>query len=185
MLLRLQLGEGPDIDAHEALRESISRILSIAAAHEVLSDKGFRLADVKQVLQHVAQNATQNRLYPSESLDVKVLGDEIALPSRQATALALAVNELIQNALKHAFVGREEGRITVTLRQRAAGFEVEVQDDGVGLAPDEPPLRGLGLQIIDTLVIQDLGGQLMIALSKQGTHATITVPGQADGEMMV
>ena len=185
MLLRLQLGEGPDIDAHEALRESISRILSIAAAHEVLSDKGFRLADVKQVLQHVAQNATQNRLYPSKSLDVKVLGDEIALPSRQATALALAVNELIQNALKHAFVGREEGRIAVTLRQRAAGFEVEVRDDGVGLAPDEPPLRGLGLQIIDTLVIQDLGGQLMIALSKQGTRATITVPGQAGGEATV
>jgi GAF domain-containing protein len=182
MLLRLQLGEGREIDAEEALRESISRILSIAAAHEVLSRQGFRLADVKQVLQHVAQNATQNRLYPRRSLHVEVQGDEIALPSRQATALALAVNELIQNALKHAFVGREEGRIAIVLRQHATGFKVEVRDDGVGLIPGEPPLRGLGLQIIETLVGEDLSGQLKVELSEQGTCATIAVPGQTSKE---
>jgi signal transduction protein with GAF and PtsI domain len=185
MLLRLQLGEGAEIDAKEALRESISRILSIAAAHEVLSDRGFRMADVKQVLQHVAQNATQNRLYPRKTLYVRVLGDEIPLPSRQATALALAVNELIQNALKHAFVDREEGRITIVLRQHTTGFEVEVQDDGVGLSSDEPPLRGLGLQIIETLVNEDLGGQLKIDLGERGTCATIVVPSQVGEEIPV
>jgi signal transduction protein with GAF and PtsI domain len=182
MLLRLQLGEESESDPKEALRESISRILSIAAAHEVLSDKGFRLADVKQVLQQVAQNATQNRLYPRKSLDMQVRGDEITLPSRQATALALAVNELIQNALKHGFVDRDEGRIAITLRQHATGFEVEVRDDGVGLPPDEPPLRGLGLQIIETLVNEDLGGRLEIELGEQGTRATITVPGETGEE---
>jgi two-component sensor histidine kinase/putative methionine-R-sulfoxide reductase with GAF domain len=171
MLLRLQLGQSDQIDAGEALRESINRILSIAAVHEVLSEKGFRLADVKKVLTQVAQN----RLYPHKDLRVEVRGDEITLPSRSATALTLAVNELVQNALKHAFVGREEGRITVTLRHRPPGFEIEVRDDGVGLPPDEPPLRGLGLQIIDTLVGQDLGGQLRIERGEQGTCATITV----------
>jgi two-component sensor histidine kinase len=175
MLLRLQLGESDQIDAGEALRESINRIFSIAAVHEVLSEKGFRLADVRQVLTQVARTATQNRLYPHKDLRVQVRGDEITLPSRSATALTLAVNELIQNALKHAFVGRERGRITVTLRHRPPGFEVEVRDNGVGLPPDEPPLRGLGLQIIDTLVSQDLGGQLRIERGEQGTCATITV----------
>ncbi len=175
MLLRLQLGEGPQIDAEATLRESINRILSIAAVHEVLSEKGFRLADVKKVLTQVAQTVTQNRLHPHEDLCVEVRGDEITLPSRSATALTLVVNELVQNALKHAFVGREEGRITITLRHRPPGFEVEVRDDGVGLPLDEPPLRGLGLQIIDTLVGQDLGGQLRIELGEQGTCATITV----------
>lgn len=174
MLLRLQLGEGRG-GGEEALRESINRIFSIAAVHEVLSEKGFRLADVRQVLTQVARTATQNRLYPHKDLRVQVRGDEITLPSRSATALTLAVNELIQNALKHAFVGRDEGRITVTLRHRPPGFEVEVRDDGVGLPPDEPPLRGLGLQIIDTLVSQDLGGQLRIERGEQGTCATITV----------
>jgi len=105
-----------------------------------------------------------------------------SLPSRSATALTLAVNELVPNALKHAFVGREEGRITVTLRNRPPGFEIEVQDDGVGLSPDEPPLRGLGLQIIDTLVGQDLGGQLRVERGERGTCATICVPGPVSVE---
>ena len=199
MLLRLQLGEGRG-GGEEALRESINRILSIAAVHEVLSEKGFRLADVKQVLTQVAQNVTQNMLYPHKDLRVEVRGDEITLPSRSATALTIAVNELVQNALKHAFVGRDEGRITVTLRNRppglrpeaqSEGFEVEVQDDGVGLSPGGPPPRGrsaesprqsLGLQIVETLVSQDLGGQLRIERGERGTCATICVEGPASVE---
>jgi two-component sensor histidine kinase len=181
MLLRLQLGEGDPIDATEALRESINRILSIAAVHEVLSEKGFCLVDVKQVLDQVAQTVTQNRLYPHKELRVEVRGDEIALPSRAATALTLVVNELIQNALKHAFVGREEGRIAVTLRHRPPGFEVEVQDDGVGLAPGAPPPHSLGLQIVEALVGQDLGGQLNIERNGLGTRVIIQVPNLAGG----
>jgi two-component sensor histidine kinase len=181
MLLRLQLGEGDQVDAREALRESINRILSIAAVHEVLSEKGFRLVDVKQVLDQVAQTVTQNRLYPQKDLCVEVQGDEIALPSRSATALTLAVNELVQNALKHAFVGREAGSITVALRSHPPGFEVEVQDDGVGLTSGEPPPHSLGLQIVEALVGQDLGGQLNIERNGLGTRVTIHVPNLAGG----
>ena len=181
MLLRLQLGEGNQVDAREALRESINRILSIAAVHEVLSEKGFQMVDAKRVLEQVAHNVTHNRLYPNR-LQVEVRGDEIALPARSATALTLAVNELLQNALKHAFVGRLEGCIIVTLHHRPAGFEVEVQDDGVGLSPGELPPHSLGLQIVETLVGQDLGGQLKIERGERGTCATISVPGPARGE---
>ena len=182
MLLRLQLGESAQTDAEEALRESINRILSMAAVHEVLSEKGFRLADVKQVLEQVARTVTQNRLYPHKELHVEVRGDEIALPSRSATALTMAVNELVQNALKHAFVGRQEGRVTVTLHRRPAGLEVEVQDDGIGLSAEGPPPRSLGLQIVETLVSQDLGGELRITRGERGTCATIVVPGTGSGE---
>jgi two-component sensor histidine kinase len=174
MLLRLQLGE-PNLDPDEALRESINRILSIAAVHEVLSEKGFRLVDVKQVLEQVAQTVTQNRLHLQRTMEVVVRGDDIALPSREATALTLAVNELVQNALKHAFVDREAGNIAVVLRRLPSGFEVAVQDDGVGLAAAGASPDGLGLQIVQTLVVQDLGGQLAIEQNGQGTCATIVV----------
>jgi len=174
MLLRLQLGE-PDVDAGEALRESINRILSIAAVHEVLSEKGFRMVDVKRVLQQVAESVTQNRLHLQKRLQVVVRGDDIALPSREATALTLAVNELVQNALKHAFTGRESGRITVTLEDLLAGFRVVVEDDGVGLAAEAMAPGGLGLQIIETLVTQDLGGELTIEPTDGGTCAAIVV----------
>jgi two-component sensor histidine kinase len=181
MLLRLQLGDRNQIDPQQALGESINRVLSIAAVHEALSQKGFQLVDVRQVLEQVARTVTHNRVHPRKDLRVEVHGDEIALPSRSATALTLAVNELIQNALKHAFVGREAGRIDITLRRRTSEFEVDVRDDGVGLPPDQPCLHGLGLQIIDTLVGQDLGGQLRVERSEEGTRATITAPGPVEG----
>jgi len=192
MLLRLQLGEGGAVDAQQALRESINRVLSIAAVHEVLSERGFRLVDVKRVLEQVARTVAQNRLHPHETLRVVVAGDEITLPSRPATALTLVVNELMQNALKHAFVGRAEGCITVTLRDRMPGFEVEVRDDGVGMAAGAPShgcrhsdgaasARSLGLQIVETLVGQDLGGQLTIEHGERGTRATIVVPNSTAG----
>jgi two-component sensor histidine kinase len=174
MLLRLQLGE-PDVDAGEALRESINRILSIAAVHDVLSEKGFRMVDVKRVLQQVAESVTQNRLHLQKRLQVVVRGDDIALPSREATALTLAVNELVQNALKHAFTGRESGRIAVILEALPTGFRVAVEDDGVGLMAEAMAPEGLGLQIIETLVTQDLGGELTIEPSDGGTCAAIVV----------
>ena len=179
MLLRLQLGE-PDVDAEEALRESINRILSIAAVHDVLSEKGFRMVDVKQVLEQVAQSVTQNRLHLQERLEVVVRGDDIALPSREATALTLTVNELVQNALKHAFAGRESGRIAVTLEALPSGFRVAVEDDGVGLMAEAMTPDGLGLQIIETLVTQDLGGELTFEPTDGGTCAAIVVRGGAE-----
>jgi two-component sensor histidine kinase len=157
------------------LRESINRILSIAAVHDVLSEKGFRMVDVRQVLEQVAQSVTQNRLHLQKRLEVVVRGDEIALPSREATALTLAVNELVQNALKHAFAGRESGRIAVTLEALPPGFRVAVEDDGVGLMAEAMAPEGLGLQIIETLVTQDLGGELTIEPTDGGTRAAIVV----------
>jgi signal transduction protein with GAF and PtsI domain/anti-sigma regulatory factor (Ser/Thr protein kinase) len=183
MLLRLQLGE-PELDAEEALRESIDRILSIAAVHEAFSERGFRMVDVKQVFERVARTVMQNRLHFQRVLQVSVEGDEVVLPSREATALTLAVNELVQNALKHAFAGRDAGKITIGLQRRASGFRVVVQDDGVGLSAERAMSRdqsadrsrqSLGLQIIETLVTQDLGGELVIKQGERGTRAIILV----------
>ena len=135
-------------------------------------------ADEVELLSLIGDLAARalDRLHPHDALCVEVQGDEITLPSRSATALTLAVNELIQNALKHAFVGRNGGHVTVTLRRGPSGFEVEVRDDGVGLPVHEPLPRSLGLQIVETLVGQDLGGELRIERSEQGTCATIVVP---------
>jgi signal transduction protein with GAF and PtsI domain len=174
MLLRLQLEE-PGLDADEVLRDSINRILSIAAVHAVLSERGIRMVDVKQVLEQVAQTMMDNQFHLQKAVRVMVTGDEIALPSREATALTVAVNELAQNALKHAFAGREGGKVTITLQRRAPGFEVAVEDDGIGLTAEAATPGGLGLQIIEALVCQDLGGELIVEQAEQGTRAVIAV----------
>jgi two-component sensor histidine kinase len=171
MLLRLQMGE-PELDAEEALRESIHRILSIAAVHEMLSERGFRMVDVKEVLEQVVETVTQNGLDLHRGIEVRVEGDPIALPSREATALTLVVNELVQNAMKHAFQGKERGTVTITLEGDGDGYRVMVADDGVG-RPSEAVTGGLGLQIVETLVAQDLGGELTIEQAEGGTRAVV------------
>jgi len=134
MLLRLQMSDGPDRSAADVLPEAISRILAIAAVHETLSESGLRMVDVKSVLTHIADTVVQNLSHPNKALRVTVEGDEIVLPSQAATALALATNELIQNALEHAFVERDEGTVQVQLRDEGQMLTVLVTDDGVGLA---------------------------------------------------
>jgi signal transduction protein with GAF and PtsI domain len=173
MLLRLQMGGDREVSAREVLHESVNRILSIAAVHEVLSQRGFRLVDVKDVLTRVGRAVAQNMQRPDLVVEVTIEGDEVALPSQAATSLALAVNELIQNALEHAFVGREEGQVAVSLRRGPGQLMVEVRDDGVGLAGDDPP--SLGLEIVETLVVEDLHGTWSLA-GNDGTTAYICIP---------
>jgi two-component sensor histidine kinase len=173
MLLRLQMSGEREVSAREVLHESVNRILSIAAVHEVLSQRGFRLVDLKDVLTRVGRAVAQNMRRPDLEIEVTVEGDEVALASQAATSLALAVNELIQNALEHAFVGRTQGHVVVTLRRTAHELVVEVQDDGVGLGADSP--RQLGLEIVETLVREDLRGEWSLS-STGGTSARIRVP---------
>jgi signal transduction protein with GAF and PtsI domain len=173
MLLRLQMSEDAQVTPQQVLHESVNRILSIAAVHEVLSQRGFRLVDVKEVLTRVGRGVARNMRRPDAEVDVRVQGDEVALPSQVVTSLALAVNELVQNALEHAFVDRTRGSVIVSLRRTSGQLDVEVRDDGVGL-PDAAP-RHLGLEIVETLVREDLEGEWNL-IGNHGTTARITIP---------
>jgi GAF domain-containing protein len=173
MLLRLQMSGDREVSAREILHESINRILSIAAVHEVLSQRGFRLVDVKDVLTRVGRAVAHNMHRPDLAVEVVVEGDEVALPSQAATSLALAVNELIQNALEHAFPGRMEGRVAVLLERTSDDLLIEVRDDGVGLSASSS--QQLGLEIVEALVCEDLHGQVSLT-GNGGTTARIAIP---------
>jgi GAF domain-containing protein len=179
MLLRLQMSDRPQRLAADALPEAINRILAIAAVHETLSEQGLRLVDVKDVLTRVADTIVRNLAHPNKTLRVHVAGDQIELPSQAATALALAANELLQNGLEHAFVGRDEGLVTVQLRDEGETFVVSVTDDGVGLSDqtgDGVVRPSLGLEIVQTLVTEDLKGTFDLTADAQGTRALIRLP---------
>jgi two-component system, sensor histidine kinase PdtaS len=173
MLLRLQMSAEHELSPPQVLQDSINRILSIAAVHEVLSQRGFRLVAIKDVLQRVGRAVAQNMGRPDLHVEVVVEGDEASLPSQAATSLALVVNELLQNALEHAFVGRSQGQVDITLQRLPGELLIEVRDDGVGLPPGLG--RQLGLEIVESLVREDLRGDWYMA-ADGGTVARIAVP---------
>jgi two-component sensor histidine kinase len=87
------------------------------------------------------------------------------------------LNELVQNAIKHAFPTDRGGSITVRLKSDPQGTTITVCDDGVGLPEgfDLLKTRTLGLQITKRIVESDLGGILEVA-SHGGTQVTIGLP---------
>jgi two-component sensor histidine kinase len=179
MLLRLQLRDGREVSGREVLTETINRILSIAAVHEILSVEGFRLINVRELLEKVTQTVSQTMTRPPLRVTVAIEGDELYMPSQQATSVALAVTELVQNALEHAFPGRAEGRIRIVLGQTEREWIVEVTDDGVGVPTGTDPLStdNLGLKIVRALAIEDLKGRFDLGAGHTaGTRATIAVP---------
>lgn len=178
MLLRLQLREADKVSAREVLHQTINRILSIAAVHEQLSQEGFRLIGVRALIQQAAHVARQNMLHPDQEIQVQIQGVDIRLPSQPATTLALAVNELIQNALEHGFEGMARGMVRVTLGEEDAHYQIRVEDDGAGLPPKFKISDSLGLQIVENMVVQDLRGEFKIARrrGKRGTIATVRIP---------
>ena len=91
------------------------------------------------------------------------------LPAGIATPLAVVLNELLQNAVDHAYpqaldLTGEPGRVQVAIERNGQSLSLRVTDDGVGL-PDGFSLdgaTGLGLSIVRTLVTSDLAGEISI-----------------------
>ena len=178
-LLRLQARRTGSPEVGDILRQTINRILSIALVHEFLSHDESNVIDVKEVCARILTEVTQGILDPEKRIRFSVEGQDLPLPAQQATSCALIVNELLQNAVKHAFVGRAEGQVVVHLRDLGEGLQIEIVDDGRGVGPgfDHRHQGSLGLQIVRTLVREDLRGEFEIANNAdRGLRATISFP---------
>jgi two-component sensor histidine kinase/putative methionine-R-sulfoxide reductase with GAF domain len=177
-LLSLEMSTSPSPAARKSLRDSISRIKSIAVVHELLSLEQLRLTDITELARQVCDISLRQLVRPDQRVTAEINGPAIYLPSKQATALALVMNELIANALEHAFsLNSRDGRLTIALAQDGAQVTVSIADNGRGLPSDfdVTERRGLGLQIVRTLVTKDLAGALHLENRPEGgSRATMT-----------
>ncbi|UCH34196.1 MAG: sensor histidine kinase [Armatimonadota bacterium] len=174
-LLRLQVRRATSELTKRALRESVNRILSIATVHDFLSREGTEAVDVKELGESLLHSALNSNAVAH--VEVRASGPHVLIRADQATPLALAVNELALNAVEHAFRGRDSGEVAIDVRRDGGDLVVEVRDNGVGLPADFSldSSANLGLQIVQTLVTQDLRGRFAVG-SEGGTWARISVP---------
>jgi PAS domain S-box-containing protein len=177
-LLALQAGQLKDRAAAEAFTESQNRVRSMALVHENLYRSGdlasIRLAGhLESLCAHLfrSYNVDSDRI----TLDLRVA--ETTLDLDRSIRLGLLVNELVSNALKHAFPAGRTGRVLVQLdRPRAGWYTLVVSDNGVGLPSHLVPGHSdsLGLQLVADLTEQ-LGGTP--ALDREGgTRFSIRFP---------
>ncbi|GIM47493.1 sensor histidine kinase [Collibacillus ludicampi] len=175
-LLRLQMRRGASEEAKLSYQESLNRIMSIATVHEVLSYSGIEKVHMDEIINKISKLISYN--FPGQESDVqiKLETEPIPLDSHQAVSLALILTELIQNCLKHAFTGREAGRITVRYYHMEGMIHLLVEDDGVGIK-EVPKTDQLGLGIVKNLTHYDLAGTFTIEQNvMQGTTAHVIFP---------
>lgn len=171
-LLRLQARRSKNEETKHLLHESISRILSISATHQLLSISGMDEVNLKEVVQMVKQHAIQPFLQPNLKVHQELIGDDIPVDSDVAASAALAVNEILQNCMKYAFQGREEGTIRVTLKKGTVYSTLTVEDDGVGFDTKTTRRDSLGLNLVESMVRDKLHGTLKIRSDARGTKVS-------------
>lgn len=160
-LISLETSELPECGTSEALLRVRDRIHSFALLHDRLyRGKTTGTVDTGEYLSLIAAG-----LVGSGSKDGRIrLRTQIAgveTDAGSAVSLGLIVNELITNALKHAFPGERSGWIDLSLNLIGENACLKVKDDGVGLdgAEGEKPAEGLGMTLVSSLVAQ-IGGSM-------------------------
>ncbi len=175
-LLSLQSRHLEDPKAIGMFKDSQHRIRSMALVHEKLYQaKDLSRIDFGQYLQNLIVYLVHSYQIDSGRIGLKIDVGGAALDINTAVPCGLLVNELVTNALKHAFPGGRKGEVRVTLRTGAGGkLTLTVGDNGIGW-PAETDFRKtetLGMQLV-TMLVDQLDGSIDLE-RKAGTAFRIS-----------
>jgi PAS domain S-box-containing protein len=177
-LLNLQAQQIGDQEIVDVFRDSQNRIRSMALIHEQLyGSHDLAGIDFGAYIQDLAIDLFRSYQADSRWIKLDVETDKVSLGIDRAVPCGLIVNELVSNALKHAFPDGRAGRIQVALGENGGELTLLVEDDGVGL-PEGVDYRNtpsLGLQLVNSLVSQ-LDGTIELS-GRGGTSCRITLAG--------
>ena len=161
-LLFLQSQTVKDEETRRILDESRNRVKSMAFIHKQLyQSKNLAHIDFAQYVRTLTKNLLASYRTNGNDISLDVCVDDIFLTLDSAIPCGLIINELVSNALKHAFLNHSAGHITVDLHQEGEKNVLVVRDNGVGLPGDldVQATETLGLQLVSALV-QQLDGTL-------------------------
>ena len=171
-MLNLQASGCKDDYTKSILLENVGRVLTIASIHDILTQKGVEQSiDCLTLMNRLKQNLSSFIPY-GKSIVISVEGDNIILSVEIASSVALVVNELITNALQHAFEGRNCGEIKVFLIAGKLINTVLISDNGCGYVPSGCTSGSFGLKIVESTVRDKLHGHLRINSDGTGTRVS-------------
>jgi two-component sensor histidine kinase len=113
---------------------------------------------IKEYIKDLAGDILKANTPAGKSIQLNIEENEaVNLSLDTSVSLGLILNELITNACKYAFTGKDSGHINITINKQAGGYQLIVQDDGSGLASDFHQKNSMGLRLVNNLSKQ-LGG---------------------------
>jgi two-component sensor histidine kinase len=159
------------------LQESQDRVRSMALVHETLyRSENFAAVDFAEYASSLSERLLRSHSPPGSRITLLTDLESIALGIDLAVPCGLILNELVTNALRHAFGADTTGTIRLVLRRDDGGQAMlQVIDDGVGVpaALEVESLSSLGMRLIRSLTRQ-LDGTFALLPASPGTEARLT-----------
>jgi len=160
-LLSLQVKDVTDEKSKGYLLDAENRMHSMAMIHEMLhGSNDLKSLKTRVYIEKLVGTLTQNYKLDTQSIKLQCDIQDISLDVDTMIPLGLIVNELVSNALKHAFPDDTNGELTVSLtKTEESGYVLVIKDNGIGLPEDFDLMKAnsLGLKIVKSLVRQIKG----------------------------
>jgi two-component sensor histidine kinase len=174
-------------DAGQIVRRHLSaaagRISAVAYIHRRLYqvDRDGTI-DFKLYLNELCDDIERSVTADEWHHDFVIEADSAEISTQRATALGLILNELVINAIKHAYPAGVSGRIVIGFQVQDGQHVLTISDDGCGLPASVDPERskGLGMRVIQALVRQ-LAGALAFHSGDDGRGTTVIIRCPAEG----
>ncbi len=174
-LLDMSKSRAKHSETVDLLSEAQAKIFTMSLIHSQLyqSDR-FDEINMGKFIRILADHLSQMHC-DDRNINLRIEAADIYLSVTQATPCGLAVNEIISNAYKHAFDGKKDGEIAISLQKKQnQRLHLNIKDNGVGF-PDRVNIddtETLGIKLVRNLVLIQLKGDLQIK-NKNGTEIDI------------
>lgn len=172
-MILMQTRAIPDEGVRNSLRSMLERVEALATVHRRLYQSDdvstFDVAEFARDLVHDLAGAAGR-----EDIQIDFEAEPLLVPAAKAAPVALILNELVTNALKHGFADGRKGRLGVSIKRTDGQFRIVVEDDGPGIAADAAG------GTFGTSLIKTLGRQLQAKVdwkaASPGTRVEVDLP---------
>lgn len=178
-LLRLQARGVEQEDAAEALRISQSRVQSIALLHQRLyQGDGLNQVPIRTYFHDLSQSLQDTYRLDENQIQLQTQVDDLKVDVDLAIPIGLIANELVINAIKHAFPQQQAGHIELVVKKAGAQIVLLVKDNGIGvkLSEGKPLIKksSFGLELVESLA-EKIHASLIFS-NGQGTQIELLIP---------
>lgn len=177
-VLRLQMRRSQSEAVKTEFAASINRIMSIALVHEVFALETWDAINFNLFCKKILNVLMESAEISPVEVTTSVAGPLIKLTSRQAIPLALVINELVTNSIKHGINQNGSREIAISFKETNGMINVLVSDSG-GEEQSKflhLPKKGLGMQIVESLVHEELEGFFRFERIAGVTRAMVCFP---------